>query len=252
MKTYVGVFALASTMLWSVAAVAMPAPKSEAEMMTLSDLVVDAEAMTIVCDGAPKVTTQKTETYYLSTFWPSKSYKGSNPKSFQIRGKTVVWTPGPGPIGGWFQGPVPKGWVGKLYLQKETDGTYTKVWWNAMIEDTTKSKPETLPVCLVTDGGVPDAVTVDGAVSHDAGVDGPVLVDGAVSKDFFVPKDMPHPSDEYSIPTADKGAMGQDSASAPTSDDGGCAVAGGDIQRDAPVGIVLMLLGLAVLRRRRV
>ncbi len=248
MKTNVGVFALASTMLWSVAAVAVPAPKSEAEMMTLSDLVVDAEAMTIVCDGAPKVTTQKTETYYISTLWPSKSYKGGTPNSFQIRGKTVVWTPGPGPIGGWFQGPVPKGWVGKLYLQKETDGTYTKVWWNAMTEDKTKSKPETLPVCSVTDGGVPDAVTVDGAVSHDAAVDGAApSPDSALPKDMFVREGGGDHIADMSTPTTDKG-----SGSASTSDDGGCAVAGGDAQHAAPVGVVLMLLGLAVLRRRRV
>ena len=124
----------------------LPPPKTEAELMQMADLVVDAECVTIICDGLPVEDAQKITTTYLSTLWPSQSYKGGLPNSFQIRGIDEQWKVSP-PVGGWVQGPVPKGWVGKLYLQQEADGTYTKVWWNGMEEDTTKSAPQPLPTC---------------------------------------------------------------------------------------------------------
>jgi hypothetical protein len=139
---------------------ALPAPKSEAEMMSEADLVVDANCIEIVCDGKPVQQTGYVETFYLSTFQLVQSYKGGTPKSFQILGSIRVYA-GPPPIGGWFQEPVPEGWSGKLYLKLLSDGTYTKIWWNANIEDA-NSKPLPLPVC---DG---ESIDPDGVAPKEA------------------------------------------------------------------------------------
>ena len=248
MKVRFALCASSLVLLTSAAASALPPPKTDAEMLALADLVVDAEGITIVCDGKPVVTTQKTTTTYLSTLYPSKSYKGGLPKSFQIRGKKEVWTGGVPPVGGWFQGPVAKGWAGKLYLQKETDGTYTKVWWNAMTEDKALSAPKPLPNCssatdagLVVDAGVADAGVVDSHVVADSGavVDSGVVVDQLATIDHVVATDTtPQPD----------GATKKDGGTTGPADDGGCAV--GSTSDGAPL-LPLTLLGLLVLWARR-
>jgi MYXO-CTERM domain-containing protein len=221
-------------------ALALPAPKTEAEMMQLADLVVDAACVSIVCDGVPIVDPQKTTTKYVSTLWPSKSYKGGLPKSFQVRGYSEAWV-GPPPIGGWHQGPIPKGWAGKLYLKAETDGTYTKVWWNAMTEDTVTSKPEALPSCATTDAG---PAKLDSAPakpdSAPAKLDGPAQPDSAAKVD--------------STPVTTDGAAKTDGPPAktdlgpPASSDGcSCAVE----PSSSPGPGLLCLLALALLTRRR-
>jgi len=152
----------AALLLWSPLAWALPAPMSEADMLKASDLVVDAACQTIVCDGKPIDDGQKIITKYKSTLWPTKTYKGGLPNSFVIKGQSWKYK-GPRPVGGWHQGPVAKGWAGKLYLKKLPDGTYTKIWWNGTIPDKVKSKPLPLPLCT-GDGGVPDASVSDKTV----------------------------------------------------------------------------------------
>ena len=44
-------------------ALALPAPKTEAEMMQMSDLVVDAQCMSVICSGKPVEDAQKITTY---------------------------------------------------------------------------------------------------------------------------------------------------------------------------------------------
>jgi hypothetical protein len=221
----------------------LPPPKTEAELLALADLVVDADATAIVCDGVPIVDPQKTTTKYVSTLFPSKSYKGGLPNSFQVRGYTEVWVGMP-PTGGWHQEPIPKGWSGKLYLKKEVDGTYTKVWWNAMTEDTTKSKPQPLPSC----GGTADG----GPAKVDAGpakVDGaPVKLDGAPAKVDGAPvTDGSSPKPDGAL-TQDGTPPRGDAAAAPVGDDGcSCGLA-----RSGQAGsFALLLLALLALRRRR-
>lgn len=181
----------------------LPPPKTEAELMQMADLVVDAECVTIICDGLPVEDAQKITTTYLSTLWPSQSYKGGLPNSFQIRGIDEQWKVSP-PVGGWVQGPVPKGWVGKLYLQQEADGTYTKVWWNGMEEDTTKSAPQPLPTCAAVDGGppLPDATPPgDGTIA-----DGPPGAGDAQLTDYSTGGDGPGPAgDGGPLPGRDDG-----------------------------------------------
>ena len=138
--------------LGSTAALALPAPMSEQELMDASDLVVDAGCVAIECEGPPVEDAEKTTTTYLSTLHPSQSYKGVHPKSIRIRGYTEQWK-GMQPVGGWHQEPVPEGWAGKLYLKHENDDTYTKVWWNGMKENTALSLPLPLPDCTSGTGG---------------------------------------------------------------------------------------------------
>ncbi len=234
MKVRFGLLALSLTLLWSAAATALPPPKTAAEMLAMADLVVDAKGITIVCDGKPIDSPQKTVTNYLSTLYPSKSYKGGSPKSFQIRGKVETWKTTP-PTGGWFQGPVPEGWVGKLYLKKESDGTYSKVWWNANTEDKALSAPKPLPTC---------------AAASDGG-----MADSAPAKDMAPASDSQPGVDSHqgSDSAASDGAVGSDSGMfiPPPVDDDGCSCSAGRGLRGAPLGLVLALLGLAVLRRRR-
>lgn len=156
---------------------ALPPPMSEDEMMQAADLVVDAEGVEIVCEGPPIADPQKITTTYLSTLFPSFSYKGGLPNSLQIRGFSYEWIETE-PVGGWHQVPVPVGWVGKLYLSRENDGTYMEVWWNAMIEDDQQSHPQRLPSCeeVQVDGGVSDGggpsdaeAEPDGTMQDDAG-----------------------------------------------------------------------------------
>jgi hypothetical protein len=163
------VLAVFVVLLSAVSAWALPPPMTEAEMMQASDLVVDAECVDIVCEGPPVQDAEKTTTTYVSTLFPSFSYKGGLPNSIRIRGFLYDWI-GPEPVGGWHQEPVPVGWIGKLYLVQENDGTYTKVWWNAMEEDTQSSNPQPLPSCedVQADGGVPsDAALTDAAGETD-------------------------------------------------------------------------------------
>ena len=239
-----------SLLLWSHLAWALPPPKTEAELMTLSDLVVDAECVSIVCMGKPVDDGQKIITSYKSTLWPSKGYKGLLPKSFVIKGQNWKYKGGSVPVGGWHQGPVPKGWAGKLYLKKLPDGTYTKVWWNADQEDKAKSKPLPLPLCA-GDGGVPDAAVADappapdGKPSVDNNTGEPTLPtpDGPVKADLVL-KEGPHrESDSHK----DGGASPDGGSS--TKDDSGCSCS---VQSPAaPALLVLGLLGALWLRRRK-
>ncbi|MBN2576436.1 MAG: hypothetical protein JXP73_17875 [Deltaproteobacteria bacterium] len=164
------VAAVVALAVWLSAAVAnaLPPPMSDAEMLEAADLVVDAECVSIVCDGPPVTDANKITTTYLSTLYPSFSYKGGTPKSIRIRGYDEDWF-GTEPVGGWHQEPVPVGWIGKLYLAVQNDGAYGKVWWNAMVEDQTLSKPQTLPDCAGADAGV-DAGAAD-AKAPDAAAD---------------------------------------------------------------------------------
>ena len=147
---------------------AVPAPKSEQEMMDMADLVVDATCVSVICQGPPVEDQEKFTTTYLSTLFPSFSYKGGLPNSFQIRGMHYDWK---NPhVGGWHQEPVPEGFSGKFYLERLADGSYSEVWWNGIIEDPTSSHPKPLPDCQdePTDGGVRDGqVTPDGQVAQD-------------------------------------------------------------------------------------
>lgn len=210
---------------------ALPPPKTEAELMQLADLVVDAECVSIVCDGPVVEDAQKFISTYLSTLWPSASYKGGLPNSLQIRGQEYQWKITP-PVGGWHQGAVPKGWVGKLYLQQEADGTYTKVWWNAMEQDQALSKPEPLPVCAGADAGPPDLAPVFDV--QPPVLDGAPLADSAPLTDGAPPADM---------------AAGDGGAE--TTERDGCSCSVGSPPGPAPVALaLLLLLGLACRRRR--
>jgi len=149
---------------------AVPPPMTEAEMMDAADLVVDADCVAIVCDGPPVTDAEKITTTYVSTLFPTFSYKGGLPNSIQIRGVEYDYFGMP-PVGGWYQGAVPEGWAGKLYLEQLPDNTYTKVWWNAMEEAPATSNPLPLPSCVVPD--------LDGGVETDGGLDGAIPGDAA-------------------------------------------------------------------------
>ena len=246
----------ATLLLWSHLAWALPAPKTEAELMKAAVLVVDAKCVTIICDGKPVDDGQKIVTSYKSTLWPSKSYKGGLPNSLVIKGQNWKYKGVP-PIGGWHQEPVAKGWVGKLYLKKLPDGTYTKVWWNASVPDKTSSKPDPLPLCT-GDGGVPDAAVSDKAVP-DAAVPDKAASDKPLPPDLVSPWDLPA---EGAVPDD---PMGPDLKPSPGLEgaphDGGVADGGGKVDTDDGCSCsvhrrggapwLLGLLALIWLRRRK-
>ena len=243
-------FAWSIIFCWSVAATALPAPKSDSEMMKEADLVVDASCASIVCQGKPVDTGTKIVTTYRSTLWPSKSYKGGLPNSFVIRGEQWKYK-GPPPTGGWHQGAVPKGWAGKLYLKQLPDKTYTKVWWNATTEDKAKSKPLTLPSCAAADGGVADALpSPDAAPAPDMPVpDFAPKPDDPMKPDYSPPKgDDPAPKDSQGKQdTGPEASVSPDGGAAPPEDDSGCAMAGAP----NPSAGLWLLLGALLYRRRR-
>lgn len=251
----------AALLLLPAVAWALPAPKSEAELMQASDLVVDAQCVTIRCEGPPKVGAGKTITAYRSTLFPSKSYKGGLPNSIAIVGE--LWTySGPPPVGGWHQEPVPKGWAGKLYLERKSDGTYTKVWWNADQEDKARSKPLPLPSCTSTgDGGPPDAAPPDAPMTPDqASVDqtssgpelGPMGDDPAISLESPWPiKDDPMRVD-MTVPDASASADSNTVCLGDCDGDGcGCGVAGHEPNPGQGAALLLLIAGLFTLHRRR-
>ncbi len=226
---------------------ALPAPKSEAELMAMADLVIDAQCVAIVCDGAPIEDAKKTVTNYESTLEPSQAYKGTMPASLVIRGYVEEWKNGMEPTGGWHQGPVPEGWSGKLYLQEETDGTYTKVWWNAMEEDPATSDPQPLPSCEVADAGV------DGG--QDAGPDASPDASPDAAQDAAAP-DAPgdaDPEPDAGNPDAgdDDGGAPPDRDIMPSDEDDGCSCSVRGTGREARAAWLLVLVGLLGLRRRR-
>jgi len=236
----------------------VPAPKSEAEMLTLSDLVVDAKCVTIVCDGKPVDDGTKVSTKHVSTLWPSKSYKGGTPKSITIRGLTVVYKGLP-PTGGWHQGPIAKGWVGKLYLKKETDGSYSKVWWNGEFVDTVQSKPEAIPTCAATDGGVAkDAGATDGpgadakpATDATPVVDAKPVADAAEKNDAAKGDGPAVDAAKANDATSAADAQIKGDTAPPKSDDGGCGCAV-DEERGSLGGLALIsILALSLLFQRR-
>ena len=250
---YRALVVMSGMLLWSNLAWALPPPKPEAELMKLSDLVVDAKCVSIVCLGKPVDDGQKIVTSYKSTLWPSKGYKGALPKSFVITGQKWKYKGGSVPVGGWHQEPVAKGWAGKLYLKKLPDGSYTKVWWNATAEDKSLSKPQPLPLCA-GDGGVPDAAVPDKTpppdgkpnVDNNTG-EAPLPKPDAALADQPTPGEgMPHrESDSHK-----DGGAGADGGSS-TGDDGGCSC-----RVQAPAGqelplLALWLLGALWLRKRK-
>jgi len=244
---------MSSLFLWSHLAWALPPPKTEAELMKASDLVVDAKCVSIVCIGKPVDDGQKIITSYQSTLWPSKGYKGSLPKSFVIKGQNWKYKGGSVPVGGWHQGPVPKGWAGKLYLKKLPDGSYTKVWWNADQEDKARSKPQPLPLCM-GDGGVPDAAVPDTTpppdgkptVDNNIGEATAPKPDSALADHSAPGEGIPHrESDSH-----EDGRASPDGGSS-TKDDSGCSCS---VQSPAAPALPLLvwgLLGVLWLRRRK-
>jgi MYXO-CTERM domain-containing protein len=204
---------------------ALPPPMTETELMDAAELVVDAICVDIVCDGPSVADTEKVTTTYVSTLFPTFSYKGGLPNSIQIRGFDYDYF-GPEPVGGWHQGPVPEGWAGKLYLVQLPDNTYTKVWWNAMEEDPAASNPVPLPSCEAPD---PDA-----GVEADAGLDGGIPTDAAAPDAALLPD----------------GATPDSGGGDPSSPSGGCQC---DTPASSPpAGFLLWLLvGLCWLVVRR-
>jgi MYXO-CTERM domain-containing protein len=200
-------------------------------MLNEADLVVDASCVQVICDGPPITQPDKVITKYVSTLFPSKSYKGGLPNSFQVRGEDWAWS-GRAPVGGWHQEPVKKGWAGKLYLEKQPDGTYTKVWWNAMIQDKATSKPQPLPACAQIDGGPP--VKDTGPFPADVGPrDASLLTDSSKTPDTTTSDDAKQ--------TADSGAT--------VEKDDGCSCRVSEVPAPALVSGVLLLLGLLIYRR---
>lgn len=246
-KLSIAILALAIFTMAAATARALPPPKSDAELLKDSDLVVDATVKSIVCDGPPVVTASKTTTKYISTLWPSKAYKGSMPKSFTIKGESYVYSGTP-PTGGWHQQPMPEGWVGKLYLKLLSDGSYTKVWWNADKEDTKISLPKALPTCASDDAGVPDAGVVDSSPAGDSApaADSASATDGATVADSAPVADSSPGSD--SGPAADS-AVADSGSTSPPADDGGCSLIGATAS-GAPWAL-LALFALALIARRR-
>lgn len=217
-----GAILLASSSTWAV-----PTPKTEAEMMKMADLVVDANCMNVICSGKPVDDGKKIVTTYISSLSPSKTYKGGLPNSFQVKGELWTWHGTP-PTGGWHQEQIPKGWAGKLFLKKVSGSTYTKVWWNAMIEDKAKSTPVALPTCAAGDGGVPDAAVADTTQAKEGILD-------------------------TLMPVHDSSQPVHDSGQPATDDDGGCSCrmqngAGG--QSVLAAGALLLLMFIARRRRR--
>lgn len=210
---------------------ALPPPMTETELMDAATLVVDANCVTIVCDGLPVADTEKVTTTYVSTLFPTFSYKGGLPNSIQIRGYDYDYF-GPEPVGGWHQGPVPEGWSGKLYLVQLPDNTYTKVWWNAMAEDPVTSNPLPLPSCEEPDS--------DGGVEADASLDGGIPTDVAA----FDAAPLPDAAPLTDGATPDSG--GDD----PSSPSGGCQC---DTRSPSPpAGFLLwLILGLCWIAARR-
>ncbi|MFH1131180.1 MAG: hypothetical protein V1754_07585 [Pseudomonadota bacterium] len=212
---------------------ALPAPKTEQEMTDMADLVVLGECVKIVCDGTPIEDVDKITTTYLSTIWPSETFKGGLPNSLEIRGKEYAWKGSP-PLGEWHQPAVPKSWVGKLYLKLETDGTYSEVWWNAMVETQGQSNPQPLPNCSgESDGGaeidsgiVPDAQSHDSSIIADAGFD-------ASSTDTNT--------------TSDSAPL---SNTPPLEDDSGCSCKVGTTTTTLAALMLLLIVGLALFRKR--
>ncbi len=206
-----------ATVFWLIpeSAGAVPPPKTDQELFDMADLVVDAECVAVTCEGPPIEDQDKVVTTYRSRLRVSKTYKGDTLSEFEILGQEFDWN-GTTPVGGWHQQPVPKGFVGKFYLQRLQDGTYTEVWWNAIQEDTTASHPDPLPACDAQDQ---DAGPVDAAPTADGG-----LTDGA--------------------PTAD-------ASQNPGLADRGCNCRTGT--RSSPLALLvgLLFLGFARLRRRR-
>lgn len=224
---------------------ALPPPKTPAELLLASDLVVDARCVSVVCVGKPYDDGKKVITTYRSTFYPTKSYKGGLPKSLTVVGEKWQYKSSP-PVGGWHQEPVPSGWIGKMYLKKAAAG-YTKVWWNALVEDKTSSNPLALPACAATDAGPPplDAgPKPDTMASPDAGP----KPDTGTPPDLMPAKEGGILHDNYLAdqpPKVDSGNGNPDLGNA-GGDDGGCAVA----PAPAPTWTFLLLLGLLILRRR--
>lgn len=209
---------------------AVPPPKTEEEMMEMADLVVDATCVAIMCEGPPVEDSEKITTTYLSTLFPSFSYMGGLPNSLQIRGFMYDWK-GDIPVGGWHQGPVPEGFSGKFFLERLNDGTYSKVWWNGIIEDQESSDPKELPSCEeeLPDGGVVDGGPGDGSPGDGSSPDGWV-VDGDLPDGGVV-----------------DGGSPDGGSDANTSDRGCSCRTGGGRPSPLPLCVVLVLAGFLAL-----
>lgn len=236
MRTY---FSSLTILLLAVAGPcwALPTPKTDQELLNMSDLVVDASCVKVVCDGPATVDSSKTVSSYLSTLWPSKSYKGGMPNSVTVRGVWYTWT-SPSPTG-WWNSAIKEGWKGKIYLKKDTGNAYTMVWWNATKTDPTATL-KGLPSCIASDGGVPDAqpadATTQDSVQADSGkADTSPTADSSPTAD--------------AIPAADASPTADGAAPPPTDDDGGCSCEAG--RGPAPfAGLALLMLGLLLTLRR--
>lgn len=125
---------------------AVPAPMS-AEDLARADLVVDAKVDRVECAGPPVDKGDFVVTEYRSSLTIEKTVSGKPPSALTLSGYRIEWKEEQ-PTGAPPTPPLAKGWRGRLYLDElGGGGGFVPVWYNALVEDPSASRPEALPKC---------------------------------------------------------------------------------------------------------
>jgi hypothetical protein len=211
---------LAST-LATTAALALPSPMTDEQLLEQSDLVVDATAASAACDGPTTDAGDRYVSTYVTAITVETTVKGTAPEATEVVGYEEEYKQAhPGCAG--YTPALPEGFSGRLYLRSNTDGTFSATHYNAFKPDDT-SDPQAFVDCGGA-GGVGGAAGAAGS----AGTGASAGVGGA----------------------AGSGATGGNAAT-PPGDDSGCSTSLGSISAaDGALAIAALAIAGALRRRR--
>jgi MYXO-CTERM domain-containing protein len=206
---------LSSTLVTS-AALALPAPMSDDELLAQSDLVVDATGASVACDGPTTDAGDRYVSTYITQITVETTVKGTAPAATEVVGYQEEYKQAhPGCAG--YTPALPEGFSGRLYLTANTDGTFSATHYNGFKSDET-SDPQAFLDCGGA-GGVGGAAGTGGQAGSGA--------------------------------TAGSGGNGGNDATPPAADDSGCSVGLGAPSASDGVLALAALAILGAVRRRR-
>ena len=138
---------LIAATLFTGHAVAVPAPMPPEELERRADLVAEVEVTSTACVGPPTDKGELVATEYRSELSIVSAKKGKPDGPVALSGYSIEWKGDQSAGGAPPTPPLPKGWRGKVHLQKLPGGGWMPVWYNALEEDPGRSRPAPLPEC---------------------------------------------------------------------------------------------------------
>jgi MYXO-CTERM domain-containing protein len=194
---------------------------TDEELLTNSDLVVDATGESVVCDGPATDDGDRFTSTYVTTLAITETIKGTAPTTTEVVGYVEEYKQAHPGCAATIP-PIPEGFSGRLFLVDNGDGTFSPTHYNAMKPDAAND-----PQAFLDCGGA-------GGVGGAAGAAGTGGATGGSGG---------------SAAGGSGGTAGSDAA--PASDDSGCNMGLGSTSSSSGALALAAIAIAARVRRRR-